>query len=199
MQILEANENKLDEESLNYLNHVRDAAQRMGVLIDDLLTLSRVTRLPIDRVPVDLSALARKVLFSLAAADGSTRPIDCCLPDGLMADADPGLLRLVLENLLGNARKFTARKPLARIEVGKELRENQEVFFVRDNGAGFEMEYAQNLFSPFERLHSDAEFGGFGIGLATVKRIISRHGGRIWADAAKGSGATFFFTLAAAP
>jgi signal transduction histidine kinase len=198
-RIREAQGDKLDEQTRRELDFVCSAAQRMRLLIDDLLTLSRITQSPLDRVLVDISALARRVFCFIAEADDPARRVDFSVSEGLVANADARLLVVLFENLLGNARKFTGKKRLPKIEIGKVCRENEEVFFVRDNGAGFDMESAQKLFSPFQRLHADTEFQGNGIGLATVARIIQRHGGRIWAEAAKGIGATFFFTLGTAP
>ena len=185
---------RLDEQGLRYLDRVRNATRRMGRLIDDLLKLSRITRAPLGRERVDLSAMARRVLGELAAREPE-RSVDVAVSDGLVIQADPRLLAVMLENLLQNAWKFTGRQASARIEVGHQVREDEEVFFVRDNGAGFEMEYAGKLFAPFQRLHSEEEFEGTGIGLATVQRIVSRHGGRVWAQGAVGQGATFFFAL----
>jgi signal transduction histidine kinase len=199
MIVLDEHGDKLDEEARRCLHRVREAAQRMGMLIDDLLSLSRITRSPLNREAVDISALARNVFCCLTEADCSGRQIEVCITDCVMANADARLLRAVFENLLANAIKFTGKQTLPKIEVGKDKREGEDVYFVRDNGAGFDMEEAQKLFLPFHRCHSEAEFPGTGIGLATVNRIISRHGGRIWAEAARGRGATFFFTLGSVP
>jgi light-regulated signal transduction histidine kinase (bacteriophytochrome) len=185
---------KLDGEALHYLERIRAATQRMGQLIDDLLNLARIGRAPLRRELVDLTGLARRILDELGGqSDG--RNVNTSVATGLAALADPRLVAVVLENLLGNAWKFTSKRPDARIEVGQQLRGEETVFFVRDNGAGFEMAYAQRLFIPFQRLHSEGEFEGTGIGLATVQRIVSRHGGNIWAEAEKDRGATLFFTL----
>jgi signal transduction histidine kinase len=196
--VLDDHSDKLGDEAIHCLDRVRSAAQRMGMLIDDLLNLSRITRVPLHRDRVDMTALAQKVCSEFTEAEPE-RQIDVCIAEGLVANGDARLLTVVLENLLGNARKFTGKQSSAKIEVGKEQQEDREVFFVRDNGAGFDMEYAQRLFTPFQRLHSDSEFQGTGIGLATVNRVISRHGGRIWAEAVKDGGATFFFTLGGTP
>ena len=166
----------------------------MGRLIDDMLSLSRITRAPLQRERVDLTALARRILAELAARDPE-RSVDARVADGLCAEGDPGLLAALLQNLLDNAWKFTSKQAHARIEVGREERNGERVFLVRDDGAGFEMSYARKLFTPFQRLHHEAEFPGTGIGLATVHRIAARHLGRVWAEAALGQGATFFFTL----
>jgi light-regulated signal transduction histidine kinase (bacteriophytochrome) len=166
----------------------------MGQLIEDLLNLSRVSRGSLERVRVDLSELAAEVAGELGQLHPGHAVGLSIWPD-MNVRADARLLRAALENLIGNALKFTARTEAPRIEIGL-LRDNgHEVFFVRDNGAGFSMEYAAKLFTPFQRLHSAAEYPGTGIGLATVQRIMLRHGGRVWADATVGKGAAFFFTL----
>ena len=178
----------------DYLRRVRAATQRMGELIDDLLNLARVTRREMRREPVDLSALAQATLGQLQKAEPA-RTVEVAVRPGLVAWGDPHLLRLVLENLLGNAWKFTSHQPAARIEFGMERRADTVVYYVRDNGVGFDMAYSEKLFGAFQRLHAMTEFPGTGIGLATVQRIINRHGGRVWAEAAVGRGATFYFTL----
>jgi light-regulated signal transduction histidine kinase (bacteriophytochrome) len=165
----------------------------MASLIDDLLALSRVTRGEFARGKVDLSALARDIAGRLVRA-APDRAVDVVVADGLEADCDGRLLAIVFENLLGNAWKFTAKRTDARIEVGASDKDSR-IFFVRDNGAGFDMAYATKLFGMFQRLHSTKEFEGTGIGLATVKRVIRRHRGRIWAESEVGCGATFYFTL----
>ncbi len=185
---------QLDETGRDYIDRVRRASQRMGHLIDDLLTLARVTRSQIRREQTDLSAIAQQVMDEIRNADPS-RQVNFILQPDLSCYADPGLMRVVLENLLGNAYKFTGRKPQATIEFGSSEREGEQVFFVRDNGAGFNMDYAQKLFGAFQRLHGADEFSGTGIGLATVQRIIHRHQGRVWAEAKEGMGATFYFTI----
>jgi DNA-binding response OmpR family regulator len=184
---------KLDTDAQQNLQRVRTAAQRMGELIDDMLQLSRVTRLDLTRRRVDLSALAREVAGELARQDPE-RNIEIEVKPDLTTDADARLLRIVLENLLGNAWKFTRKAEGARIEFGV-VEGSETVFYVRDNGAGFDMRYAQKLFRPFQRLHTEADFPGTGIGLATIHRVIDRHGGRVWAEGEVGKGATFFFTL----
>jgi two-component system NtrC family sensor kinase len=185
---------KLDADGKSYLNRVCAAAERMGELIDDLLTLSKVGRADLQRRPVDLSVLAREVATELQNANPS-RTIQLLIPDGVVADADRRLLRVVLENLLGNAWKFTTAVADAIIEMGISERDGIPTYFVRDNGAGFDMASAGRLFTPFQRLHSQSKFPGTGIGLATVHRIIDRHGGRIWAESAVEQGATFLWTL----
>jgi len=184
----------LDARGREHLGRVRTAAQRMGQLIADLLGLSRMTRSEMRRAQVDLSGMARKIAAELQeAAPG--RAATFVIADGLKAEADPHLLHIVLANLLSNAWKFTSKHTSARIEFGAEQREGERAFFVRDDGAGFDMAYADKLFGPFQRLHSRGEFEGTGIGLATIQRIIRRHGGRVWAEGAVERGATFFFTL----
>jgi PAS domain S-box-containing protein len=192
--LLEDYAEKLDTEAKDYLRRVRQASQRMGQLIDDLLTLSRVTRSEIRREKVDLSDLAHSIADELQGA-APQRQVRFAIAHGLVANGDPGLLRAALENLIGNAWKFTAKRPHATIELGMTQNNGAAVFFVRDDGAGFDMAYADKLFGPFQRLHGRKEFEGTGIGLATVQRIINRHGGRIWAEAEVGRGATFYFTL----
>jgi PAS domain S-box-containing protein len=186
---------KLDDEGKDYLQRIRAAAQRMAQLIDDLLNLSRVTRSDMRRERVDLSALAKTITTDLQQAQPN-QAVACIIAPGLVADGDAHLLRIVLENLFSNAWKFTARHPRAHIEFGSIRQpDGRLAYFVRDDGAGFDMAYADKLFGAFQRLHGITEFPGTGIGLATVQRIIQRHGGRIWAEAALEKGATFYFTL----
>ena len=191
--LLEDCQDQLDETGREYLARIRAGTERMGGIIEALLKLSRVGRSDLGRMDVDLSALCRRILEGLACADPG-RQIDCVIQPGLRAQADPHLLAMALENLLSNAWKFTARTEAPRIEVGAGV---QGAFYIRDNGAGFEMAFAPKLFKAFQRLHSAQEFEGTGIGLAIVQRIIRRHGGRIWAQAEPQRGATFFFTLPA--
>lgn len=183
-----------DETGRDYLARVRAAAQRMANLIDDLLELSRVSRSPLQPAAVDLGRMAEEVVAALREQQPERR-VEVTIQPGMRAWGDPGLLRTVLENLIGNAWKYTGRTAEARIEVGSEQTQADTVFYVRDNGAGFDMRYADKLFGAFQRLHHPDEFEGTGIGLATVQRIIHRHGGRIWAAAKPGEGATFRFTL----
>jgi len=192
--LLEDYADRLDEKGQDYLRRVRAAAQRMGALIDDLLQLARVVRAELHRSRVSLSDIARQVAADLRLKEPDRQPL-LTIQDGLVADADAGLIRVALENLLGNAWKFTARVAEARIDFGADARDGEAVFVVRDNGAGFSMDYADKLFRPFQRLHGESEFPGTGIGLATVHRIIDRHGGRVWAEGAVGRGATFSFTI----
>ena len=184
----------LDDTGRDYLERVRNATQRMGRLIDDLLRLAKVTRSELKRERTDLSAIAEQVANELRKSD-PLRQVSFVLQPGLSAYADPGLLRVVMNNLLGNAYKFTGKNPDAKIEFGSCDCDGGQAFFVRDNGAGFNMDYAQKLFGAFQRLHGANEFPGTGIGLATVQRIIHRHHGRVWAEAEEGIGATFYFTI----
>jgi signal transduction histidine kinase/putative methionine-R-sulfoxide reductase with GAF domain len=185
---------KLDGDSRFYIDNVRTSAQWMGQLIEDLLRLSRVTRVEMHQSEVDISQMASEVLKALAR-QYPERQVEAVVQPGLSAWCDAGLLRLALENLLGNAWKFTGRVQQARIEVGCSIQDEQTVFFINDNGVGFDMKYAGKLFGAFQRLHSPGEFEGTGIGLATVRRIIQRHSGDVWAEGAVDRGATFYFTL----
>jgi signal transduction histidine kinase len=185
---------QLDERGTDYLRRVRAATQRMGELIDDILTLSRVSRAEMNREVVDLSALARNSVARLR--DGaSDRDTEVVIAPDVTTRGDARLLRIALDNLLGNAWKFTSSQLEPRIEFGSRAGDGGgTVFFVRDNGAGFDPRYADKLFKPFQRLHTDQDFEGNGIGLATVARVIDRHGGRVWAEGRLGEGATFYFT-----
>ena len=192
--LLEDYAEKLDAAGRENLDRVRAASQRMGHLIDDMLKLSRYTRSPICCKPVDLSALARSVAEELMLTEPDRR-VEMVIEPGLVAKGDAGLIQVVLENLLGNAWKFTSKTTEAKIEFGRTISAGELAFFVRDNGAGFDMTYSDKLFGTFQRLHSNGEFPGTGIGLATVQRVIHRHHGRVWAEAQVGQGATFYFTL----
>jgi PAS domain S-box-containing protein len=185
---------RLDAKGEDYLRRMAAAAERMASLIDALLALSRVTRTEPRRERVDLSKLARGVVEGLRAAHPDRR-VDVVIPEEINVMGDSQLLRAALENLLENAWKFTGKREDARIELGVTENDGEPAYFVADNGAGFDMAYAGKLFAPFQRLHSPAAFPGTGIGLATVQRIVHRHGGRIWAESEAGKGATFFFTL----
>ena len=185
---------QLNETHLKYLQTVRAAARTMGELIDALLELSRVTRAEIHRGPVDLSALAAAVFAELQQSDPN-RVVKLEITPGLNASGDEGLLRIVLVNLLGNAWKYSRKRPDARIEFGKIPGGAADTYFVRDNGAGFDMAYAGKLFGAFQRLHGCDEFEGIGLGLATVQRIIHRHNGKIRAESIEHQGAIFYFTL----
>lgn len=186
----------LSDKGQDYLKRVRASAQRMGNLIDGLLQLSRVGQAAIHRERIDLSSIAIAVVEGLRAKDPD-RKVAVRVQERLPAEADPGLMRIVFDNLVGNAWKFTAKANGARIEVEAQWEADAATYCVRDNGAGFSMEYAESLFRPFQRLHSESDFTGTGIGLATVHRIIDRHGGRIWAESEIDRGAAFFFTLPA--
>jgi signal transduction histidine kinase len=194
LALIEEYGDRLDDTGKNYLNRVRSGAQRMSTLIDDLLKLSRLTRIPLARRAVDLSALGREISAHLRESD-PTRSAIVTVADDLTAWGDAGLLKVALENLLGNAWKYASKQPQARIEFASVTQDGERVFFVRDNGVGFDMAHAGKLFGPFQRLHHRDQFDGSGIGLATVKRIIERHHGRIWAESAPARGATFYFTL----
>jgi len=185
---------KLDEHGKDQLERVAANALRMDQLIEDLLKLSQVSRHNLQRVSVDLSALAQSIAADLQQRQPG-RVATFIIADGLQASGDPHLLRVLLENLLGNAWKYTSKHAAARIELGVTVHEGERVCFVRDDGAGFDMAHADKLFAPFQRLHGPAEFEGTGIGLATVYRIVRRHGGRVWAEGAPEQGATIYFTL----
>ena len=184
----------IDDVGQNYLFRVRRAAQRMGHLIDDLLALSRVSRVEISIGDLELDKMAEQVARGLEEAD-SGRTVTWSIEPDIHGRGDPRLVRVLLENLLGNAWKFTSKREAARISFTQVPTEGEPLYCVSDNGAGFEMEFADKLFSAFQRLHGNDEFPGTGIGLATVQRIINRHGGRIWAEAEPDKGATFYFTL----
>ena len=184
----------LDETALGYLRRIKSATDRMSELIADMLQLSRVSRAEVNRTRVDISALAQHVADELAQQNAQ-RTVSVQIQPGLQADADPGLMKVLFENLLGNAWKFTQRAETARIEVKLDSSSEEGIFFVKDNGAGFDMAYAGRLFQPFQRMHSVADFPGTGIGLATVRRVVNLHGGRVWAEGVVGSGATIFFTI----
>jgi PAS domain S-box-containing protein len=196
--LLEDYTKQLDEQGQHYLQRVRFATQHMGELIDDLLSLSRVARTEMQWQQVDFSGLAGAIAAELRQAHPE-RQVTFLIATGLEAYGDNRLLRIVLENLLGNAWKYTSKHPQARIELGATKADGQLVYFVSDDGAGFDMRYAGKLFGAFQRLHGVSEFEGTGIGLATVQRIIHRHGGRLWAEAAVEQGATFYFTLGTSP
>ena len=184
----------LDATGQDYLRRVRLATQRMSVLIDDLLKLSRVTRATIVQQELNLSALARSIAEEVQRADPD-RQVEFVISDGLVAKGDPGLIRVVMENLIGNAWKYTSAHARARIEFGAHPKNGRRAFFVRDDGAGFDARYAERLFGAFQRLHAERDFPGTGIGLATVQRIVRRHGGEVWAEGAVEKGATFYFSL----
>jgi signal transduction histidine kinase len=189
---------QLDDTGTDCLRRIRGAAHRMGDLIDDLIALSRVNLAELSRSDVDLSELVHAITEELAERDPD-RHVAVDITDGLIARADSGLIRAALENLLGNAWKFTAKVASPRVEFGVEFGaepgEDATVYRIRDNGAGFDMGEVQRLFTPFQRLHTESDFPGTGIGLATVRRVFDRHGGLIWAESGVGEGATFRFTI----
>lgn len=184
----------LPEQSMRYLERIRSATQRMGQLIEDLLNLSKVSRAGLTFTNVDLGAIAAEVVNGLRQQEAD-RKVEVSIWDGMTVTGDTRLLRVALENLIGNAWKFTRNCDAAHIEIGSMRDEDRVVYFVRDNGAGFDMKYADKLFGAFQRLHNVNEYPGTGIGLATVQRIVHRHGGRVWADASPGKGAVFYFSL----
>lgn len=194
LAILQDFQDQLPAEGAKYLQRIRAGAQRMAQLIEDLLKLARISRYEIVRNEVDLSNLAREVTSQLQTSHPDRQVRVSIAPD-VVVTGDRNLLRIVLENLVGNAWKFTSGQPRAEIELGVKNSDAERVLFIRDNGPGFDMEHAGKLFGVFQRLHRDNEFPGTGVGLATVQRIVHRHGGRIWADAAVGKGATFYFVL----
>lgn len=186
-----------DAKVQHYLDRIGRTALHMGELIDGLLALAQVSRRPLRREAVDLTRLARDVLERLGR-DEPARKVDTFVEDDLVAHADARMMRSLLDNLLGNAWKFTALKQPGRIEVGRRVGAGEDQFYVHDNGAGFDMAHASQLFTAFHRLHDSQEYPGTGIGLATVHRIVTRHRGQIWAKAVPGEGATFYFTLGSA-
>jgi signal transduction histidine kinase len=192
--LMEGHSNQLDETGKEYLERVGRAVERMTELIDDLLELSRISRSKLICTEVNLSELATEVSSELKAS-APERPVTFEVQPGLVAHGDAGLLRVLIENLLGNSWKFTRKQDVARIEFGTGRARGKTAFFVRDNGAGFDMKYANKLFGAFERLHSPGEYEGHGIGLATVQRIVHRHGGQAWGEGTPGEGAVFYFTL----
>ncbi|UTW13400.1 sensor histidine kinase [Marinobacterium rhizophilum] len=185
---------QLGDVGSDYLARVRAAAQRMGTLIDALLSLSRISRAGLNRSSLDISALAESVMADIRGSDPD-RKVELVIAPAAIVQADPHLIRAVLENLMNNAWKYSGKCQVAKIEFGLDLLNGETCYYVRDNGAGFDMAYADKLFGAFQRLHHEQEYPGTGIGLATVQRIIHRHAGRIWAQAAVGEGATFYFTL----
>jgi light-regulated signal transduction histidine kinase (bacteriophytochrome) len=193
MALLEDYGEKLDDQGRLYLRHVHESALNMGALIKDLLELARVARSEFHRETVDLTDMVRRIFADLRL-NHSDRHVDLVIADDLTAEGDERLLQVALTNLLGNAWKFTGKRETAHIEVGM-LAGEPATYFVRDDGAGFDMQHADKLFGVFQRLHSTSAFEGTGIGLATVQRIVNRHGGRIWAEAEVDRGACFYFTL----
>jgi signal transduction histidine kinase len=194
--LIEDHADQLGPEGAAHLQRVHAASQHMRQLVEGMLTLSRLTRGEMRRECVDLSALAQKIAHELQQTQPE-RQVEFAITPGLVAHGDARLLRVVLDNLLGNAHKFTGKQAHARIEFGHTETNGKPAYFVRDNGAGFDMAFAHKLFAAFQRLHETAEFEGTGIGLATVQRIVHRHGGHVWAEGQEGKGATFYFTLGA--
>jgi two-component system sensor histidine kinase/response regulator len=192
--LLEMQSDRLDEEGKRYLNRVRTGAQRMCRLVDDLLLLSKVTRHEMRHDQVDLTAMARSIAGDLRTREPE-REVEFAIRPNLAAYGDAALLHSALFNLLENAWKFTGKHPEARIEFGETEQDGQRVYFVRDDGAGFDMASSDRLFQAFQRLHSSSDFAGSGVGLATVSRIVKRHGGKLWAESAPEKGATFWFSL----
>jgi PAS domain S-box-containing protein len=192
--VMEDYADKLDASGRNYLQRIRAAAQRMGLLIDDLLKLARISRMDVEWDEVDLTGIGREVARDLKESDPA-RTATFDIADGLLVRGDRRLIRVAMDNLLGNAWKFTKGRDPAVISLGRTEHNGESAYFVRDNGAGFDMTYADKLFGAFQRLHDAREFPGTGIGLATVQRVIRKHGGQVWADAAPGHGATFYFRL----
>ena len=192
--LLEDYGHALDGEGKKHLHRVVAGAHRMSEIIDTLLSLARLTRTELRHESVDMSKICRDVVAQLRANE-PTPGVDFVAAESVSERGDPQLLRALFENLLGNAWKFTSKRPDARIEFGRENVKGESIFFIRDNGAGFNMAMADQLFAPFRRLHTTSEFEGTGIGLATVQRIARRHGGRAWAEGAENQGATIRFTL----
>jgi PAS domain S-box-containing protein len=192
--LLEQYQDKVDEQGKNYLHRIRAATQRMSELIEDMLNLSRIIRSKMDVNLVKFSEIAHEIAGNYLE-NNTERNVEFIIQDGITIQGDGRLLRIVLENLIGNAWKFTSKHSSARIEFGTQQQDNRLVYFIRDDGAGFDMQYAQRLFGAFQRLHTESEFPGTGIGLATVQRIINRHGGALWAEGEIEKGATFYFTI----
>jgi signal transduction histidine kinase len=192
--LLDDHADRLDDGAKDLLRRIQAAARRMNALIEDLLQLSKISQAPIRRSAVDLGRLAREVVDELRANEPA-RDVELAVADGLEVKGDPGLLRIALENLLRNAWKFTRQRPRARLAVGVRREAGGPVYFVEDDGVGFDATYAQRMFQPFQRFHDAAQFEGTGIGLAIVSRIVDGHGGRIWAESEVGRGARFCFTL----
>lgn len=184
---------ELDADGRRYLQHVLDAAQRMSGMLEGLLSLARIQRAELHPIPLELASIARHVVNQLQAAEPA-RSLELVIADNIPVEADSALLTAALDALLQNAWKFTRGRDPTRIEIGVQPA-TPPTYFVRDNGVGFDMRYADKLFSPFQRLHSEREFEGVGIGLATARHVIRRHDGRIWAEATVDRGATFYFTL----
>ncbi|MBI5361197.1 MAG: hypothetical protein HZA48_11525 [Planctomycetes bacterium] len=192
--ILEDYSGKMEEECRSYLNRIRAASQRMAQLIDDILKLSRVTRVEMHSDSVDLSGICLSVAAELQKT-ANERKVEFVIKPGITVKGDSRLLHIAFENLLGNAWKFTSKREGARIEFGSMQKDGQPAYFIRDNGVGYDMAYSDKLFRAFQRLHTESEFPGTGIGLATVQRIINRHGGLVWSEGKIDEGAVFYLTL----
>jgi light-regulated signal transduction histidine kinase (bacteriophytochrome) len=188
---------ELDAQGREYIERVRSEAQRMGQLIDDLLAFAKTAQSEVVLTDVDLSAVARSIVERLREREAD-RHVECVIEPNLVVHGDDGLLRVALTNLLDNAWKFTSKREHARVELGRCVEDGARAIFVRDNGAGFDMATATNLFAPFQRMHRAKDFPGTGVGLATVQRIVHRHGGRLWAASKPEEGTTFYFTLESA-
>ena len=185
---------RFDETGLDYLSRIRGASHTMAELIDDMLQLSKVTRSELHREPVDLTSVANEVIENHELVEPG-RNIKITIDQGLTCAADRNLIMIVMNNLVGNAWKYTGKKDMAEITIGKKQVDGKDIFFVKDNGAGFDMQFENKLFGVFQRLHTTEEFSGTGVGLATAQRIVHRHGGTIWAEAIVDEGATFYFTI----
>lgn len=194
--LLEDAGDTLNDVCKSHVNRIITAAKKMNELIDAVLNLSRISRSEMTVTKIDLSAMAHEVADELSKAEPE-RKVNFKIQDNISVNADNALMRVVLDNLIGNAWKYTSKKTQAQIEFGRYDNQGKIVYFVRDNGVGFDMQYAKKLFTPFQRLHSQSDFPGTGVGLASVKRVIHRHGGRVWAEAVPDEGATFFFTFQA--
>ncbi len=193
-ELMKRSGDSLDPEAQDYLDRIRRGAVRMGSIIDSLLKLSRISREKLKLKTVDLSSIAESI-FDVLKADESGRDIEIVIEKGLKVEADEDMMKIIMENLINNAWKFTGKEKTSRIEFRSKKSSGKEVFFVKDNGSGFSMEYADKLFIAFQRLHRDQEFPGLGIGLATVQRCVNLHGGRIWAESEQGKGSVFYFAL----
>jgi light-regulated signal transduction histidine kinase (bacteriophytochrome) len=192
--LIEDYEDKLDEAGREYLRRIISASDRMARLIDGILDLSRISRRQVRREEVNLSEIAEQVVYEMRVAEPE-RVVDVAIEPGMVARGDTDLVGAILQNLFANAWKFTSKKPSAHITFGSMDRDGKKVFYVRDDGAGFDMAYIEKLFGTFQRLHTEEDFKGTGVGLATVRRIAHLHGGEVWAEGAVGQGATFYFTL----
>lgn len=192
--LLEDCEKQIDEQGKGYLLRIKKATENMNDLIEDMLKLSRINRTEMDVVKVNLSTIATAIMKELQSSQ-PPRNASIIIADRLEDSADPRLMRIMLENILGNAWKFTGKKGKTEIEFGQTCKDGKKVYFIRDNGAGFDMEHSKKMFAPFQRFHSMEEFPGTGIGLAIVNRIVSRHEGSVWVESLPGRGTTVYFTL----